>query len=59
MSTVQEIETAIGKLGNTEFDELRAWVWDLEIERDAKAGRLDGLADEAIRDFKAGRAKAL
>jgi hypothetical protein len=59
MSTVQEIETAIEKLGDTEFAELKAWLWDAEIERDAKAGRLDDLADEAIREFKAGRTTAL
>jgi hypothetical protein len=58
MSTVQEIETAIEKLGHDEFAELRAWLWDLEIERDAKAGRLDGLASEAVREFQAGRTTA-
>jgi hypothetical protein len=59
MSTVQEIETAIGKLGDAEFAELTAWLWDIEIERDAKAGRLDNLASEAIREFKAGKTTAL
>jgi hypothetical protein len=59
MSTVQEIETAIKKLGDTEFAELTAWLWDIEIERDAKAGRLDNLAGEAIREFKAGKTTAL
>jgi hypothetical protein len=59
MSTVQEIETAIKKLGDAEFAELTAWLWDIEIERDAKAGRLDNLAGEAIREFKAGKTTAL
>jgi hypothetical protein len=59
MSTVQEIETAIERLGTNEFAELRAWLWDLEIERDSKAGRLDGLASEAVSDFRAGRTTAL
>lgn len=59
MSTVKEIETAIAKLADAEFAELRAWLWDLEIERDAKAGRLDGLVNEAISEYKAGRTKPL
>ncbi len=59
MSTVQEIETAIEKLGHAEFAELTAWLWDIEIERDAKAGRLDDLAGEAISEFKAGKTSAL
>jgi len=59
MSTVKEIETAIAKLADAEFAELRAWLWDLEIERDAKAGRLDGLVNEAIGEYKAGRTKPL
>jgi len=59
MSTVKEIETAIAKLADAEFAELRAWLWDLEIERDAKAGRLDGLVNETISEYKAGRTKPL
>jgi hypothetical protein len=59
MSTVKEIEMAIGKLGDAEFAELTAWLWDVEIERDAKAGRLDDLVGEAIHEFKAGKTTAL
>ena len=59
MSTVKEIETAIAKLADAEFVELRAWLWDLEIERDAKAGRLDSLVNDAIGEYKAGRTKPL
>jgi hypothetical protein len=59
MGTVQEIETAIKKLGDAEFAELTAWRWDIEIERDAKAGHLDNLAGEAIREFKAGKTTPL
>lgn len=33
--------------------------WDRDIERDAAAGKLDRLFDEADRDFDAGRCKPL
>lgn len=36
------------------LDELRARLWDDEIRRDAKAGKLDALAAEALAEFRAG-----
>jgi hypothetical protein len=33
--------------------------FDEKIERDAKAGRLDALADKAIDEFRKGRAREL
>ena len=33
--------------------------WDRQIEADAKAGRLDPLWQEALKDIKAGRTKSL
>jgi hypothetical protein len=46
--------------------EFRAWFevfdaarFDEKIERDAKAGRLDRLAEQAPADFRAGRAREL
>ncbi len=59
MSTVQEIERAIEKLSDEQVEELRAWLFDREISRDAANGILDSLADEAISDARAGRAKQL
>ena len=59
MSTVQEIESAIEKLSDEQVEELRAWLFDREISRDSASGLLDSLADEAIRDAQAGRAKQL
>ena len=41
------------------FAEFDAAVWDRQLERDAKAGRLDMLADEAIRDHAAGKSTEL
>ncbi len=59
MSTVQEIESAIEKLSDEQVEDLRAWLFDREISRDAASGLLDSLANEAIRDAQAGRAKQL
>jgi hypothetical protein len=62
MSTALEIEQAIRQLPPEELARLRAWflefdgaVWDRKIEADAKAGRLDALADEALADLREGR----
>ena len=41
------------------FDELREQLWDEQIERDADAGKLDGLIAEAMADIAAGRVKPL
>lgn len=59
MSTVQEIEHAIDKLSDEQVEEIRAWLFDREISRDATSGVLDSLVDEAISDARGGRAKAL
>lgn len=66
MSTVEEIERAIRSLPPGDLAALRAWLaefdaaqWDAQIEEDAAAGRLDALADEAIRDAREGRCTEL
>lgn len=62
MRSVKEIEEAVQKLSVEELAAFRAWftefdadVWDREIEEDVAAGGLDGLADEALEDLRAGR----
>ncbi len=62
MSTVQEIEDAGGQLPAEALAALRAWfaefdaaAWDRRFEQDVAVGRLDGLADEALRDLQEGR----
>jgi hypothetical protein len=62
MGTVQEIERAILALGPKDLATLRDWfatfdaeVWDQELERDAATGKLDSLAQEALRDLSEGR----
>jgi hypothetical protein len=49
MGTVQQIEQAIARLGEAETAEIRAWLFEREITRDATRGKLDALAAEALR----------
>jgi hypothetical protein len=56
--SITEIEQAIAELSPQDFIRLREWIdeyetkqWDEQIERDAKSGKLDKIADEAIREF--------
>jgi hypothetical protein len=41
------------------FEELQADRWDRQIEADAKAGKLDRFADEALKELDAGRTRPL
>ncbi len=66
MLTTQEIEQAVSRLPSEEltrfrewFDEFDAKVWDMQFEADVKSGKLDGLANQAIADFRAGKCKEL
>ncbi|HEU5068963.1 MAG TPA: hypothetical protein VFV96_00950 [Verrucomicrobiae bacterium] len=62
MSTVSEIENAVQKLSRRDLQTFRDWflgfdaaAWDKQFEEDVTAGRLDALADEAVRDSREGR----
>jgi hypothetical protein len=64
MSTVEEIEAAIESLPHDDFVRLLEWVrtrfndeWDRQIEEDAKSGRLDRVAEDALSEYRAGRTK--
>jgi hypothetical protein len=66
MTTVEEIEAAIQHLPKDKLAEFRRWFeeydateWDKQFEQDAKAGRLDTFADQAVRDLKEGRCTEL
>ena len=66
MTSVKEIEQAVLSLPPDELAQFRAWFeafdaerFDAKIERDASAGKLDRLADEAKEDFRAGRIREL
>jgi hypothetical protein len=62
MTSVKQIEEAVVSLSAAELAAFRSWfaefdadAWDRQIEADATAGRLDGLAAEAIEDLRASR----
>ena len=64
--TIEDIEKAVSQLPPEDLARLRAWFqefeaarFDQKIERDAKAGRLDRLAEQALADYRQGRAREL
>ena len=66
MSNLESIETRIKELSSEELTEFREWfmefdaeAWDRQFEVDVKAGKLDSLADRALRDHAAGRSTKL
>jgi hypothetical protein len=66
MLTIKELEQAVSSLPREElarfrewFDEFDAKAWDKQLEADAKAGKLNKIAETAISDYRAGKAKEL
>ena len=66
MSTVQQIEHSVRQLSRHELATFREWftefdadAWDKQLGQDIAAGRLDTLADEALRDLREGRCPKL
>lgn len=64
MARIEELTHEVQQLSREELAAFRDWFrrydsdeWDKEIEEDILAGRLEGLADKAIADHKAGRSK--
>ena len=66
MSRVQVIKQQIQKLSPQELTDFRAWfaqydvkAWDQRLEQDLKEGKLDVLAEQALRDHKEGKSYEL
>ncbi|HEX3484313.1 MAG TPA: hypothetical protein VHT51_04585 [Micropepsaceae bacterium] len=66
MTTVEDIEEAVERLPPEKLAKFRAWFeqfeaarFDKKIEQDAQHGRLDKLAEAALREFRDGRAREL
>ncbi len=66
MTTVDEIEKAVRALAPDQLAEFRSWFerfdsdkFDDKIARDAGAGRLDRLAEQALAERRSGRAREL
>jgi hypothetical protein len=64
--TIEDLEKAVAKLPPDQLAQFRVWFeefdaarFDRKIERDAKAGKLDRMADRAVDDFRKGRAREL
>jgi hypothetical protein len=64
--TIEDLEKAVAELPPDQFDRFRAWFdafdaarFDQKIDRDANAGKLDALADQAVDDFRKGRTREL
>jgi hypothetical protein len=66
MSKVENLEKQIKQLSPEELAEFRRWyaefdaqLWDRQFESDVKAGKLDALAERALRDHAAGQSTKL
>ena len=66
MTTVETIERAIEQLPPEELAKFRRWflefdvaAWDAQIEADAAAGKFDALAEEALAEYRSGKAREI
>jgi hypothetical protein len=66
MSKIEELEQQVQSLSAEELAQFREWflefdwaAWDRQLERDVHAGKLDALAERALRDHAAGKTKPL
>jgi hypothetical protein len=64
--TIEDITRAVEQLSPPELARFRAWFetfdaarFDIAIERDARTGKLDAPADEALDAHRSGRAREL
>lgn len=61
MSNLEQIEKEVQGLKPDELQAFRKWfwdfdaeVWDRQFEKDALSGKLDSLAESALKSFKSG-----
>jgi len=66
MGRVESIESQIQDLSSQEMATLHEWfadfdaeVWDRQFEADVQVGKLDAMAERALRDHLAGRSTKL
>lgn len=64
--TIDDLENAVAGLSSDELARFRAWFvnfdaasWDRQLEQDVSAGKLDSLADEALREHDSGETSEL
>ena len=61
MSKIEEIEKGVQELKPNELQAFRKWFWDFDaeawdrqFEKDALSGKLDSLAEAALKSFQSG-----
>ncbi|MGH9789708.1 MAG: hypothetical protein ACRD5W_00740 [Candidatus Acidiferrales bacterium] len=66
MTRIEVIENQIKELSAEELAKFRAWfaefdgeLWDRQFEADVKAGKLDALGEDALRDHLSGQSTKL
>jgi hypothetical protein len=66
MDRVTKIGREIKELSQKELAAFRQWfrdfdaqAWDLQIEEDVQAGKLDASASKAIKDFESGKCREM
>ena len=66
MDKIEKIGREIKGLSPSELETFRQWfrdfdaeAWDRQIEEDLKAGKLDAIADQALKDFASGKAREM
>lgn len=66
MDKIEKIGREIKGLSPSELASFRKWfrdfdaeAWDRQIEEDLKAGKLDAIADQALKDFTSGKAREM
>lgn len=64
--TVKDLEREVSKLSPNELTQFRHWFedfdalkWDDQIQADVGSGKLDSLADQALKDFDSGKCSEL
>jgi len=66
MKAIEKIKTEVEQLSAADMSSFRAWFaefdaqnWDAQFEHDVAAGKLDHLAERAMKHVKAGRCTPL
>jgi uncharacterized protein YcbX len=66
MMSIQELKQAVTQLPPKDLARFREWfnefdaqVWEKQFEADAKSGKLDKIVEQALNDYRAGKAKGL
>ena len=66
MTKIQLLEREVKKLDRARLETFRNWfqrydsdAWDLQVQKDVRAGKLDASAKEALVAHKSGKTRAL